>query len=294
MNGMIDASDRCRRDAAPRCLLCRAGWLRRPAGRGVTLVELLVVIGIIALLVGILLPALSRARAAGQEAVCASNLRQLHAASLTYVSEHGGWYPPGCVGLFDRNLERWHGTRASVADAFEVGGSPLRKYLRVEGIRRCPGFEPVDVAGAFEKNCGGYGYNAEYIGSSVGVMPESIAGGITPAEMDRRFANVPARANQVRRPAEKVMFADAAVAVVGGVLIEYSFVEPPTAVGGWPKDPTIHFRHRGRAMVAWADGHVSAEPMAWTRDEPNVYGADNRRAMLGWVGDRSGSAFVRQ
>ncbi len=56
-----------------------------------TLIELLVVISIIALLIAILLPALSRARAAAQAVVCLSGMRQTGIAVLTYANENQGW-----------------------------------------------------------------------------------------------------------------------------------------------------------------------------------------------------------
>ncbi|MCC7349007.1 MAG: type II secretion system protein [Phycisphaerales bacterium] len=67
--------------------------------KGFTLVELLVVIGIIALLISMLLPALGKARESAKRAACASNLRQVGLLWQMYANEHKGFFPDHGIGF---------------------------------------------------------------------------------------------------------------------------------------------------------------------------------------------------
>src|SRR5260221_2085570 len=71
--------------------------MRRSDRRAFTLVELLVVIGIIALLISILLPGLNKAREASRVAKCLSNLGQIGMAAGSYTAENKGYLVPADV-----------------------------------------------------------------------------------------------------------------------------------------------------------------------------------------------------
>ena len=253
------------------------GGTRRWCPAGFTLVELLVVIGIIAVLIALLLPVLNVARESARSASCSSNLRQLHLASLLYAGDNRGYLPPAHLDYVTKNLHRWHGTRATTDEPFDFLGSALRRYLQTPQIKQCPSFD--FTAGGFEESAGGYGYNDHYLGSSIeddGWTDDAV--------------NRPAKAASVRKPSETIVFADAAMAWPN--LVEYSFLEPPL-VGGFPSSPSVHFRHRGRANVVWLDGHATSQRMEWTYPA-NVYGAANARFALGFFGPRDNRLFDRR
>jgi prepilin-type processing-associated H-X9-DG protein len=117
-----------------------------------------------------------------------------------------------------------------------------------------------------------------YIGSRLGQK------GLTVQESYAQTA----RMAEIARPAETVMFADCAMSMDGVRLIEYSFAEPPfTVYHGRPitsfyMSPSIHFRHRGRANIAWADGHISARKMAEFKGL-SAYEVDSAKLALGWL-----------
>lgn len=123
--------------------------------RAFTLVELLVVIGIIAVLISILIPALARARKTAQQVACASNLRQIGTAMLQYGSENKDFMPafqiqtvPGMTSL-EIELSSWPYSLSKY-----LGGN-VSDPLRLSKVFACPDFSPVTINGAY---CG-YGLN---------------------------------------------------------------------------------------------------------------------------------------
>ena len=101
-----------------------------------TLVELLVVIGIIALLIGLLLPVLGQAREDARRVQCASNLRQLATAFVGYQGAHRGRYPAPGTGAFAAQPDDWIHWQATR----DLNDSALAPYVgrELSQVTRCP------------------------------------------------------------------------------------------------------------------------------------------------------------
>lgn len=244
---------------------------------GFTLVELLVVIGIIAVLVGMLLPTLAKARAQAKTAVCMSNLRQIVTAYQAYAANNKGWFgfsntgpfPDPGTGVLVTRVQYWWGVANTTLTQAEPGNGIISPYLSKHSltIADCPEFREYDDGVDSPVN--------KYLtfpgggGLAYGQFP-------SPAGTDGIKVLM---ASRVKMPSETVFFGDsAAVTKLSGDPIarltrSVSLNEPWTpgraklllipAIPKGPTQPMLHGRHNLKANVAWYDGHVTTEPLTY-------------------------------
>lgn len=138
----------------------------RPRARGFSLIELLVVIGLLTVLVAVLLPAVRMTRLAAQTSTCLSNVRQVGVLLNAYLAEHDGRLPA---------LQN----RATTADPLPAMDTVLlRPGDGAAEVMRCP----ADEAGVFEQSGTSYLWNFTVNGQRVESL-FSIIGGSQPSRV---------------------------------------------------------------------------------------------------------------
>jgi prepilin-type N-terminal cleavage/methylation domain-containing protein len=234
----------------------------RTPSRAFTLIELLVVIAIMALLIGILLPALTHARSSGRAVVCASNQRQLITAFSLYTDDHRGYAMPH---LQTAGVTRtyWYGQENIATQSLDHTRGTLTPYLPAapgdRSVFECPAqpegsYTTQGSTGAFTST---YGYNA------YGLSPNTS--GYFELYNQRTLTLA-----QIDRPSAQIVFADAMIVLFSGQPSNSALLDPPqlfTPGLGWRVNtsPTTAFRHHrpnigfGKAFSARADGSVRAD-----------------------------------
>jgi prepilin-type processing-associated H-X9-DG protein/prepilin-type N-terminal cleavage/methylation domain-containing protein len=216
--------------------------LNSPFRFAFTLVELLVVIGIIALLIAILLPALGVARESAKTVACLSNLRQLATAATAYTNANGGYFP--VAYWFESRpplviSTSWDFT--SVRDT-STGTTSIEPGLLWQGgtnlqVQQCPSYD--GRSNSVGDPYTGYNYNTSYIGHG---QSESIV--------------APMKAAQVRRASTCALFGDGEYRGGADKYMRAPFPNPGDASFTDRAAGTQGYRHRKRTNVAFADGHA--------------------------------------
>jgi len=145
---------------------CMMDQARRIGGhaRAFTLIELLVVIAVIAVLMGILMPALRMAKEQSKRAVCASNLRGFGMAVFTYAADHDEKIPPAfyqngthpfrCYMLFEIDVSQPWGRH--IREVHNLGRLYTEDYIKTGKAYYCPSAVKV----ADDGRVSGYYYDA--------------------------------------------------------------------------------------------------------------------------------------
>jgi prepilin-type N-terminal cleavage/methylation domain-containing protein/prepilin-type processing-associated H-X9-DG protein len=229
-------------------------------GRAFTLIELLVVVAIIALLMGILLPALSAAREQARTTACLSNLKQMATAAFAYAQGNDNRFPIAyCTVNTTVNgtpvalQVNWDTIQPDISVVPPANRSVPGLLWQGQGsgmlrVQQCPSYQGTSNWGPDFYT--GYNYNTTYIGHGDG---ESIP--------------TPVRITDLQKPALTALFGDGQY--YGGA---DKFMRAPlsamadgiSVTGDIRVAGTQGYRHRGQTNVAYGDGHAATWSQRFT------------------------------
>ncbi len=287
----------------------------RGLGNGFTLIELLVVISIIALLMGILMPALNRARQYGHGIVCMANIRRLSISMQIYLDSNEEQFPPDRirgnfagnqsirVGRYHRKNPRWiwylsegmgyviNPYKYETEEEFQAALEMDNDYYI------CPTLKNVKYVRNIRN--GAYGYNYQYLSNT------------RDAPSGTGYANYPVYLDYIKRPGETIVFCDSRGSDIPHGEHAY-LVDPPKmayskgarhfspkskSVGPLKYSPA-DARHLGKVNVSFLDGHSEAmtyEELGYEVDPETdrpiekkltkIGGGGNNRLWTGTAGD---------
>ena len=245
-----------------------------------TLIELLVVIAIIAILAAMLLPALSKAKQKGQQALCMSNVKQLGLAMIIYVGDNNDTYAGAAsANTYGPHLEDWIYWRVSTpivnGVTMTLNQSPLIKVLGTGGSTNmflCPmdvdPSNPTWRTRLAQAGDGPYLYSYEFTSYNLQSATGPSPGFTTLIDLTGNAWY--SKSTAVHNPASKMMGVepvgeitanDAPAIDAGTWVVECGRWEP---FGGAPSSYTavpanyLSIRHGKKSDSCFADGHVEA------------------------------------